>query len=41
MLYFANPIFLYLLLLVPLIPAGYGLLRYLRKKRVRKRHGRS
>jgi Ca-activated chloride channel family protein len=36
MLYFAKPIFLYLLLLVPLIPAGYGLLRYFRRKRIRK-----
>ncbi len=36
MLYFAKPIFLYLLLLVPLIPAGFGLLRYFRRKRIRK-----
>ena len=36
MLYFAKPIFLYLLLLVPLIPAGYGLIRFFRRKRIRK-----
>lgn len=35
MLYFANPGYLYLLILVPLIVAGYGLLRWLRSKRVK------
>ena len=36
MLYFANPEYLLLLLLVPIIVAGYGLLRYLRSRRVAK-----
>ena len=36
MLYFAKPIYLYLLLLVPLIPAAYGLIRYFRRQRIRK-----
>jgi len=34
MLYFANPAFLYLLLLCPLLVLAYGLLCYLRKRRV-------
>lgn len=34
MLYFANPTYLYLLLLVPLMLLGYGLLRYLRRRRI-------
>lgn len=33
MLYFANPGYLYLLILVPLLVAGYALLRWLRSKR--------
>ena len=36
MLYFASPAFLYLLLLVPLIPVVYGILRALRKRRIRR-----
>ncbi len=36
MLYFASPIYLWLLLLVPVIPIVYGILRYLRTKRIRK-----
>ena len=35
MLFFAKYQFLYLLLLVPLIIAGYGLMRYMRRKRIR------
>lgn len=34
MLYFANSQYLYLLFLLPVILLGYGLLRYMRKKRV-------
>lgn len=34
MLYFANPQYLYLLFLVPLIPAVFGLLRFLRRRRI-------
>ena len=36
MLYFASPLYLWLLLLVPVIPVVYGILRALRKKRIRK-----
>ena len=36
MLYFASPIYFWLLLLVPLIPVVYGILRALRKRRIRK-----
>lgn len=36
MLYFANPIYLYFLFLVPLMLVGYGLLRYMRGRRVAK-----
>lgn len=36
MLYFANPIYLYLLLLLPVIIGGFGLMRFLRKKRLQK-----
>jgi len=35
MLYFASPQYLWLLLLVPLIPVAYGILRSLRKRRIR------
>ena len=35
MLFFAKYQFLYLLFLVPLIIAGYGLMRYMRRKRIR------
>lgn len=35
MLYFANPGYLYLLLLVPLLILGYGILRHFRRRRVR------
>lgn len=34
MLMFAEPVYLWLLLLVPLIPAVYGVLRYFRRRRV-------
>lgn len=34
MLYFARPVFLYLLILLPLIPLVYGLLRIARRKRI-------
>ena len=34
MLYFAEPQYLYLLILVPLIPAFYALMRYFRRKRI-------
>ena len=36
MLYFASPAYLWLLLLVPLIPAVYGILRAVRRKRIRR-----
>lgn len=36
MLYFASPGYFWLLLLVPLIPVVYGILRALRKRRIRK-----
>lgn len=36
MLYFAQPIYLWLLLLVPLFPLGYGVLRYFRRRRLRR-----
>lgn len=36
MLFFARPVFLYLLILVPLIPLVYGLLRIARRKRIAK-----
>lgn len=36
MLYFASPVYLWLLLLVPLIPIVYGILRAARKRRIRK-----
>lgn len=36
MLYFANPIYLYLLFLVPLFLLGYGVMRYFRSKRIAK-----
>ena len=36
MLYFASPIYFWLLLLVPVIPVVYGILRALRKRRIRK-----
>ncbi|MBO6169844.1 MAG: VWA domain-containing protein [Bacteroidales bacterium] len=36
MLYFASPAYLWLLLLVPIIPIVYGILRSLRRKRIRK-----
>jgi len=36
MLYFAEPIFLWLLLLVPLILVGFGFMQYMRKKRIRR-----
>ena len=36
MLYFGNPIFLYLLLLVPLIPVVYALMRAGRRRRMRR-----
>ena len=36
MLYFASPAYFWLLLLVPLIPAVYGVLRALRRKRIRR-----
>ena len=36
MLYFASPIYFWLLLLVPVIPVVYGVLRALRKRRIRK-----
>lgn len=35
MLYFAQPIYLWLLLLVPLFPVGYGLVRFFRTRRLR------
>ena len=35
MLMFANPVYLYLLLLVPLFLLGYGLLRYFRARRIK------
>ena len=35
MLYFANPQYFWLLLLVPLVPVLYGILRALRLKRIR------
>ncbi|HBH21371.1 MAG TPA: hypothetical protein DDX33_05235, partial [Rikenellaceae bacterium] len=35
MLYFANPIFLWLLLLVPVIPVVYAVMSALKKKRIR------
>lgn len=34
MLYFANPVYLYLLFLVPLFLVGYGIMRYMRKRRI-------
>lgn len=36
MLYFANPLYLWLLLLVPLIPLVYGLMRMARRSRLRR-----
>ena len=36
MMYFASPQFLWLLLLVPVFPAVYGLLRFLRSRRIRR-----
>lgn len=36
MLYFASPLYLWLLLLVPLIPVIYGVLRSLRRRRIRR-----
>ena len=36
MLYFASPEYLWLLFLVPLIPVVYGILRALRRRRIRK-----
>ena len=36
MLYFASPVYLWLLLLVPVIPVVYGILRALRARRVRR-----
>lgn len=36
MLYFAQPIYLWLLLMVPLFPLGYGLLRHFRRRRLRR-----
>ena len=36
MLYFASPVYFWLLLLIPVIPAVYGILRALRKRRIRK-----
>ena len=36
MMYFASPQFLWLLLLVPVFPAVYGLLRFLRLRRIRR-----
>ena len=36
MLIFASPRFLWLLLLVPLIPVVYGILRALRRRRIRR-----
>ena len=35
MLYFASPMYLWLLLLVPVIPVVYGILRALRRRRIR------
>lgn len=35
MLYFAQPIYLWLLLLVPLFPLGYALVRFFRRRRLR------
>ena len=36
MLYFASPVYFWLLLLIPVIPVVYGILRALRKRRIRK-----
>ena len=36
MLYFASPVYFWLLLLIPVIPMVYGILRALRKRRIRK-----
>ncbi len=36
MLYFASPAYLWLLFLVPVIPVVYGILRALRRHRIRK-----
>ena len=36
MLYFANPEYFWLLLLVPIIPVVYGIVRALRHRRIRK-----